>query len=272
MVLEKEAAIRLGFFFGIFAVMALWEVAPPRRVLTASKALRWANNLGLVALNTLLLRLVFPVAATGVAALAAEQGWGLLNRFEIGFWPSVALSVVALDLIIWAQHVLFHAVGVLWRLHRVHHADPDYDLTTGARFHPIEIILSMVIKFIAIALLGPPVLAVVLFEVILNGMAMFNHGNVRLPAMIDRSLRLLVVTPDMHRVHLSIERDETDSNYGFNLSVWDRLFRTYRDQPRDGHLEMTVGLRGHDDPREVTWLTGVLALPFRKSVSRPESS
>jgi sterol desaturase/sphingolipid hydroxylase (fatty acid hydroxylase superfamily) len=266
-VIANEPLIRLGFFIGIFGVMALWEFLAPRRALTVSRALRWSNNLGLVALNTLLLRLVFPAAAVGTAALAAAQGWGLLNRVELPGWLAVLLAVLALDFVIWLQHVMVHAIPLLWRLHRVHHADLDYDLTTGARFHPIEILLSMGVKSAAIVLLGPPVVAVVVFEVLLNGMAMFNHANVRLPLRLDRWLRWLVVTPDMHRVHHSIEDDETNSNFGFNLSVWDRLFGTYRDQPRLGHEGMVIGIRGYRELREATWLTGLLLLPFRGRVS-----
>jgi len=262
-----EAVIRLGFFLGIFAVVALWEVLAPRRALTVSRALRWGNNIGLVALNTVLLRLLFPAAAVGMAAFAAEQGWGLLNYYQLPFWLAVPLAVIVLDFVIWLQHVMVHAIPALWRLHRVHHADLDYDLTTGARFHPLEIILSMLIKFATIMVLGPPVVAVILFEVILNGMAMFNHGNVRLPARLDRVLRWLVVTPDMHRVHHSWEDDETNSNFGFNLSWWDRLFGTYRDQPRAGHEGMTIGIRGYRDTRQVSWLPGLLSLPFKGHVS-----
>ncbi|MGB5253509.1 MAG: sterol desaturase family protein [Sedimenticolaceae bacterium] len=262
-----EATIRLSLFLGIFVVMAVWEVLAPRRVLTVSKAVRWANNLGLVALNTMLLRFLFPAAAVGMAAFASEQGWGLLNYFAVPSWLAVPVAVVAMDFVIWLQHVMVHAVPVLWRLHRVHHADPDYDLTTGARFHPIEIILSMLIKFATIMVLGPPVSAVILFELILNGMAMFNHGNVRLPLTLDGALRWMIVTPDMHRVHHSVEDDEANSNFGFNLSWWDRLFGTYRDQPRRGHDGMTIGIHSYREPREVSWLPGVLALPFRGKIS-----
>ena len=262
----NEAVIRLGFFLGIFAVMALWELASPRRALTVSKAVRWTNNLGLVALNTVLLRLLFPAAAVGVAGVAAGQGWGVLNHFQVPFWPAVMLGVIAMDFVIWVQHVMVHAIPLLWRLHRVHHADPDYDVTTGARFHPVEIILSMLIKFATILLLGPPVVAVILFEVILNGMAMFNHGNVRLPRGVDRLLRLLLVTPDMHRVHHSVEDDEANSNFGFNLSIWDRLFGTYRDQPRQGHQGMTIGIHHYREPGEVSWLPGLLLLPFKAHI------
>jgi sterol desaturase/sphingolipid hydroxylase (fatty acid hydroxylase superfamily) len=191
------------------------------------------------------------------------NGWGLLNHFQVPFWIAVPLAVVAMDFVIWLQHVMVHAVPALWRLHRVHHADLDYDVTTGARFHPIEIALSMLIKFAAITVLGPPVLAVVIFEVLLNATAMFNHANIRIPAAVDRVLRGFVVTPDMHRVHHSVEDDETNSNFGFNLPWWDHLFGTYRDQPRAGHEAMTIGIHGHRDPHEVAWLPGMLRLPFR---------
>ena len=265
-VLAHEPAIRLGFFLGVFALIALWEVAAPRRALTVSRALRWASNLGLVALNTVVLRLVFPLAAVGVAAFCSENGWGLLNHFEAPFWLAVPLAVIAMDFVIWLQHVMVHAVPALWRLHRVHHADLDYDVTTGARFHPLEIVLSMLIKFATIVVLGPPVLAVVIFEVLLNATSMFNHGNIRLPLGVDRALRWFVVTPDMHRVHHSIEDDETNSNFGFNLPWWDRLFGTYRDQPRAGHLGMTIGIRDFTNPREVDRLDGMLLLPFRGEI------
>jgi sterol desaturase/sphingolipid hydroxylase (fatty acid hydroxylase superfamily) len=259
---SHEAIIRLTCFVGIFALMAVWESRAPRRARLLSRWQRWTSNLALVGLNTLVLRFLFPAAAVGMALFANAQGWGLLNAIALPGWIEVFVALVVLDFAIWAQHVFFHAVPTLWRLHRVHHADLDYDLTTGARFHPIEIVLSMLIKFAAIAALGPSVVAVILFEVILNGMAMFNHANVRLPLAIDRALRWVVVTPDMHRVHHSIEDDETNSNFGFNLSVWDRLLGTYRDQPRAGHEGMTIGIRDHRDPRRVDRLDGMLALPF----------
>jgi sterol desaturase/sphingolipid hydroxylase (fatty acid hydroxylase superfamily) len=228
--------------------------------------MRWTSNLGIVVLNTLLLRLVFPLAAAGMAAFAATNGWGLLNHFQVPVWLAVPIAVVAMDFVIWLQHVMVHAVPALWRLHRVHHADLDYDVTTGSRFHPIEIGLSMLIKFATITVLGPPVLAVVIFEVLLNATAMFNHGNIRLPGSLDRVLRWFVVTPDMHRVHHSIDDDESNSNFGFNLPWWDRLFGTYKDQPRAGHVAMTIGIRGHRDPNEVARLDGMLLLPFRGEV------
>ena len=266
-VMANEKWVRLGFFFGVFAVMALWELATPRRVLTVSKSLRWVNNLGLVFLNTGLLRVLFPAAAVGMAAFAAKHGWGVLNYFDIPFWLAVVVSVIVLDFIIYLQHVMVHAVPALWRLHRVHHADLDFDVTTGARFHPIEIILSMGIKFATIAVLGPPIVAVVIFEVLLNATAMFNHGNVRLPLGLDRVLRWLVVTPDMHRVHHSVEDDEANSNFGFSLPWWDRLFGTYRDQPRAGHKAMTIGIHKYRQPKQVAWLHGLLLLPFSGKIT-----
>ena len=265
-VLAHEPTIRLGFFLGSFALVALWELAAPRRALTVSKALRWTSNLGLVALNTVLLRILFPLAAVGVAAFCSANGWGLLNHFQMPFWVAVPLSVIAMDFVIWLQHVMVHAVPALWRLHRVHHADLDYDVTTGSRFHPLEIALSMLIKVATIIVLGPPVVAVVIFEVLLNATSMFNHGNIRLPVALDRVLRWVLVTPDMHRVHHSIEDDETNSNFGFNLPWWDRLLGTYRDQPRAGHEAMTIGIRGYTDLREVARLDGMLLLPFRGDV------
>jgi sterol desaturase/sphingolipid hydroxylase (fatty acid hydroxylase superfamily) len=265
--LAQEAVIRIGFFLGVFAVMALWEVLAPRRMPSVSKAVRWLNNLGLAALDTVLLRLMFPAAAVGMAVFANEQGWGLLHYLQLPVWLAIPAAVIAMDLVIWLQHVMVHAVPALWRLHRVHHADLDFDLTTGARFHPLEILLSTLIKFAIITVLGPPVVAVILFEVILNGMAVFNHGNVRLPSGVDRRLRWLIVTPDMHRVHHSLEEDEANSNFGFNLSWWDRLFGTYRDQPRQGHSDMTIGIHSHRDPGEVSWLPGMLALPFRGKIT-----
>lgn len=265
--LQHEMVIRLGFFLGVLALMALWEHAAPARPLQLSRGVRWLNNLGLVFLDSLLLRLLLPVAAVGVAGLAQQRGWGLFNLVQVPEWAAVIASVVILDLVIWLQHVMVHAVPVLWRVHRVHHADLDYDVTTGARFHPLEIFLSMGIKFAAIVLLGPPLVAVLIFEVLLNAMAMFNHGNVRLPATLDRILRWLIVTPDMHRVHHSVEDDEANSNFGFNLSWWDRLFGTYRDQPRGGHQGMVIGIRKFRDPRAVSWLPGLLMLPFRGGIS-----
>ncbi len=264
--LAHEIPLRLGFFFGTFALIALWEVLAPRRRLSVGRGLRWASNIGIVVLNSLLLRLLFPIAAVGLAATAGVRGWGLFNIHPLGGWVEVALSVIVMDLVIYLQHVMVHAVPVLWRLHRVHHADLDYDVSTGARFHPLEIVLSMLIKFATILVLGPPVVAVVIFEILLNASAMFNHGNIRLPAGIDRVLRRVLVTPDMHRVHHSVEDDEANSNFGFALSWWDRLFGTYREQPRGGHRDMVLGIHGWRDPRDVDRLPGMLTLPFRGRV------
>ena len=266
-ILANEKTIRMGFFFGMLVVMAGWEIIAPRRRLTTSKTVRWINNLGLVFFNSFILRVLFPAAAVGVAISAQQHGWGLFNTVDMSPWLVIAVSVVIMDFVIYVQHVMVHAIPILWRLHRVHHADPDYDVTTGARFHTLEIILSMLIKFATIVLLGPPVVAVVLFEVILNATAMFNHGNVRLPSGLDRVLRWFVVTPDMHRVHHSVEDDEANSNFGFSLPWWDRLFGTYRDQPRGGHEGMTIGIHKYHDAKEVSWITGMLLLPFRGRIT-----
>lgn len=262
-----ESFIRLGFFFGVLVLVALGEIWSPKRALTVSKTVRWINNLGLVVLNTVLLRLLFPAAAVGMAAFASINGWGIFNYFEIPYAVSVIVCVIALDFIIYLQHVLVHAIPALWRLHRVHHADLDYDVTTGARFHPIEIILSMLIKMATIIVLGPPVLAVIIFEILLNATAMFNHGNLHLPESLDKVLRLFVVTPDMHRVHHSVEDDEANSNFGFNLPWWDRLFGTYRAQPRDGHQGMSIGIHHYRNPKQVNHLPGMLILPFQGKIS-----
>ena len=212
-------SVRLAFFFGVLGIMVVWEILTPRRALSVSKSTRWMNNLGIVALNTVILRLIFPAAAVGIATVAVTQGWGILNYLQTPYWFAVIASVIIMDAVIYFQHVLVHAVPVLWRLHRVHHADLDFDVTTGSRFHPIEIILSMLIKFATIIVLGPPIVAVVIFEVLLNATSMFNHANVCIPKNIDRILRWFIVTPDMHRVHHSVEDDETNSNFGFQLTV-----------------------------------------------------
>ncbi len=265
--IEHEIQIRLSFFFGVFIVMALWELLSPRRKLIIPKIMRWSNNLALVFLNSLILRVLFPAAAVGMAVFAKEEGWGIYNYYDIPFVITVISSVIILDAVIYLQHVMVHAVPVLWRLHRVHHADPDFDVTTGARFHPLEIILSMLIKFAVIVVLGPPVIAVIIFEILLNATAMFNHSNIRFNATVDKLLRFIIVTPDMHRVHHSIETDETNSNFGFNLPWWDRLFGTYKAQPRAGHENMLIGIKGYNQIRQVTWLSGILTLPFVGKVS-----
>ena len=260
--LGHEPAARLVAFLGIFAAMAAWELAAPRRALQESKALRWTQNLALTMLNGILARAVIPVAAIGVAVLAAERGMGLFNLVQVPHALAIPLSVLVLDMAIYLQHLMFHAVPLFWRLHRVHHADLDFDVTTGARFHPVEIVLSLAIKFAVILALGPPAVAVLIFEALLNASSMFNHGTVFLPAVIDRILRRILVTPDMHRVHHSIDPRETNSNFGFNLSWWDHLFGTYRAEPRAGHEAMTIGIAQLRAPREL-WLDRMLLQPFR---------
>jgi sterol desaturase/sphingolipid hydroxylase (fatty acid hydroxylase superfamily) len=260
-----EATFRLGAFFGVLVTMALWEVVAPRRQRSYPRTLRWPSNLAIVALNTTLLRIFLPATAVSLALLGAKRGWGLLNNLPLPEWAATVASVVVLDLAIYLQHVMFHAVPALWRLHRMHHADLDFDVTTGARFHPIEIILSMLIKFGVVAALGASALSVLIFEVLLNATSMFNHGNVRIPAPLDRYLRWLMVTPDMHRVHHSIVVDETNSNFGFNLPWWDRLLGTYRSQPAAGHDGMTIGIEQFREAREL-WLDRMLLQPFRGPV------
>jgi sterol desaturase/sphingolipid hydroxylase (fatty acid hydroxylase superfamily) len=259
--IEREPTIRLTAFAGVLAVMALWELLAPRRRLTAARRVRWVSNLGLVTINTLAARLVLPLSAVGVARLAQERGWGLLANIDLPAWLAVALAIVALDLVLYLQHVLFHAVPALWRLHMVHHADLDFDVTTGIRFHTLEILLSLGIKTAAVVLLGAPVLAVLLFELLLNATALFDHANVRLPAGLDRVLRLVLVTPEMHRVHHSADPEETNSNFGFSLPWWDYLLGTYRARPAAGHEGMTIGLSQFRDER-VLRLPWMLALPF----------
>lgn len=259
--MSLEVAIRLGFFLGVLALMAAWELLAPRRKLSAAKASRWFANLGLVALGTAAVRLVAPITAIGMALLAQQRGWGLLNNLDVPDWLALITAVLALDFAIYLQHVMFHAVPAFWRLHMMHHSDPDFDVTTGVRFHPIEIVLSMGIKLAAIVVVGPPAVAVLVFEVALNATSLFNHGNVRLPPGMDRVLRLIVVTPEMHRVHHSSVARETNSNFGFNFPWWDRLFGTYRAQPGKGHEGMTIGLDQFRDPDKLG-LLALLAQPF----------
>ncbi|MFL6806934.1 MAG: sterol desaturase family protein [Xanthobacteraceae bacterium] len=257
-----EIAVRLAAFAAVFAVMAAWELLAPRRELSVGRQPRWPGNLGIVIVDALAVRLIMPTAAAGTALIAAERGWGLLNMLATPGWLAAILGFLLLDLLIYAQHVVFHHVPVLWRLHRMHHADLDIDVTTGGRFHPIEILLSMLIKIAAVLAFGIPAIAVVIFEVALNATSMFNHSNVAMPERLDRIVRWLVVTPDMHRVHHSIERRETDSNFGFNRPWWDRLFGTYRSAPAAGHVAMTLGIPIFRDRRELR-LDRLLTQPFR---------
>ena len=262
-VLAAEPLIRLGVFVAVLAMLVAGELLAPRRQLTMRRWERWPGNVGIVMIDTLLLRIVFPTAAVGLALVVEANGWGLLNLVVVPQWVAILVAVIVLDLIIYAQHVLFHAIPVLWRLHRVHHADLDFDVSTGIRFHPLEILLSMVIKLLAVAVLGAPALAVMMFEVLLNATSMFNHSNIRLPAALDARLRRVLVTPDMHRVHHSIVVRETNSNFGFNLPWWDSLFGTYRAQPAAGHVGMTIGLELFRDPGELR-LDRMLMQPLRR--------
>ncbi len=259
--MNNEIIIRVGSFLAVFSLIALWEIVARRRSLTTSKMVRWFNNLGITSIDALLVRLVFPVLAVNMAIKAQQSGWGLLNNFDLPYGLKFVIGIVALDLTIYLQHVMFHAIPTLWRLHMVHHADLDYDMTTGLRFHPIEVMLSMGIKIAVVATLGPPAVAVFVFEILLNGLAMFNHGNISLPLKTDRVVRYIIVTPDMHRVHHSVIIRETNSNYGFNLPWWDRLFGTYCDQPAKGHDGMTIGLSQFRDPKKLS-LPWLLVLPF----------
>lgn len=259
--LQHEPAARLAGFAGMFLIMGLSELLAPRRPLARGRAGRWWTNFGLAVGGTALIRLVLPIAAIGTACWAQKNGIGILNRLNAPLLLSLPLSLVALDLLVYGQHVVFHRSALLWRLHKVHHADPDIDVTTGIRFHPLEILVSMLVKMAAVAGLGCPPVAVLLFEVVLNGTAMFNHGNVRLGRRLDRALRLFIVTPDMHLVHHSVRRDELMSNFSFNLSLWDRLFGTYREAPLDGTDAMQIGLAGYPgrEPLSLLWSLG---LPF----------
>lgn len=264
--LTAEPQLRLAVFLGVLVAMALWELAAPRRRREIPRVIRWTNNLALVVVDTIILRLSFPILAVGLAIMAEERGWGLFNLLDLPAWVAVVVCIAALDLAIYLQHVMFHAVPALWRLHRMHHADLEIDVTTGLRFHPVEILLSMAIKLAVVAALGPPAVAVLIFEVLLNATAMFNHSNIRLPRGLDRVLRWIVVTPDMHRVHHSIVPAETNSNFGFSLPWWDRLLGTYRAQPAAGHEGMTIGIEQFRTRRDL-WLDRMLIQPLRGPAS-----
>ena len=259
--LTSESGIRLGSFAFILALMAIWETLAPRRERDVERHVHWSNNVGLAILNTVAVRFIAPIGAVGFAIYVESIGWGLFNMISLPDWIAIVLCIIALDLAIYGQHVLFHAVPLFWRLHMVHHTDMEFDVTTGLRFHTVEILLSLGIKCLAILMLGAPALSVLIFEVLLNATSMFNHSNVKLPLWLDRVLRLFIVTPDMHRVHHSVIRRETNSNFGFNLPWWDFLFRTYQDQPEKGHAEMSIGLPEYRDER-VEYLHWMMILPF----------
>lgn len=261
-VIANEPTLRLAAFVLTVAVMAWWEGLAPRRRRPLPRLARWPANIGILAINTVLVRLVFPAAAVGASLWAAQTGIGLFQWIAAPDWAAIAVSVAALDLLVYGQHALFHRVPLLWRLHRMHHMDLDVDFTSGLRFHPVEILVSAAVKFAAVLVLGAPAMAVIIFEVILNSSSLFNHGNVRLPAIADKVLRILIVTPDMHRVHHSAIASETNSNYGFALSVWDRMFATYREAPARGHDAMTLGLPVFRQPRD-GGLLSLLLNPLR---------
>ena len=260
--LSFEIVVRLGAAAVLFAALAGWELAAPRRRLAIGRGRRWPSNLGIWIVDAALVRILVPTAAVGAALYAAGEGVGLLHWLQLRLSVAFLLGFLALDLIIWAQHVAFHKIPWLWRLHRMHHADLDFDVTTGVRFHPFEILISLAIKIAAVLVFGIPPVAVIAFEVVLNATSMFNHSNARMPAWLDRALRLVVVTPDMHRVHHSIVRAETDSNFGFNLPWWDWLFGTYRRAPAAGHDGMTIGIPQFRDPGELR-IDRMLTQPFR---------
>lgn len=264
---QYEGSIRLAIAGGLFCVLAITEIFRPRRKLTLSKSQRWTTNLAIIVLDSVLVRLLFPAAAVGVALWAQSAGYGLFNLVEFPLWLSILISFIVLDFAVWFSHVLSHKVPIFWRIHRMHHADRDIDVTTGIRFHPFEIVISMIWKVGWVLLLGAPAVAVIVFEIVLNGTAMFNHSNMKLPKRVDRLLRLVVVTPDMHRVHHSAKGNETDSNYGFNLPWWDRLFGTYIDQPELGHEGMTIGLSRWQDNRPAQFVWS-LSVPFLSNNNR----
>ncbi len=261
--MDDEIYWRLGFFFAVLFAAALWETLFPRREWKLKRVSRWANHILLSLLNTILVRFLIPLTIAAYALQLEEMNVGILNWLNPPFWMAVAIGVILLDLAIYAQHVLFHKLDIFWRMHRMHHTDLDFDVTTGIRFHPVEILISILIKFAVVAVLGPPMLAVIVFEILLNATSMFNHANIQIPKKIDRVLRYFIVTPDMHRVHHSVIRNETDSNFGFNLPWWDRIFGTYRSQPIKGHLGMTIGLpifRKVEENR----IDRLISQPFRK--------
>jgi len=260
--MTHETLIRLCAFVAVLLAMAAWETLAPRRKQTVGRAARWPSNIGVVMVNTGLLRLILPAGAVGFAFFCTARGWGFFNAMHLPIWLTILPSVVSLDFVIYLQHVMFHAVPILWRVHRMHHADLDFDVTTGIRFHPVEIVISMGIKLAAVALFGTSAAGVLAFEVLLNATSMFNHSNIDIPTGRDAILRMFVVTPDMHRVHHSIVVRETNSNFGFNLPWWDRLLGTYRAQPEAGHDAMTIGIEQFREAGELR-LDRMLTQPWR---------
>ncbi|MCP4184667.1 MAG: sterol desaturase family protein [Hyphomicrobiales bacterium] len=255
--------IRPVIFVGLLFGFGIIEFLLPRRTLKPIKTKRWITNLLIIFIDSMLVKLLFKSAAIGVAVWAEVNGYGLFNVIEAPYWLAFGLSFAVLDFSIWLTHVVSHKIPILWKIHRMHHSDVDIDASTGIRFHPFEIVLSMCWKFLVVLALGAPVLSVLIFEVVLNGGALFNHSNIKIPLKIDRILRWIIVTPDMHRVHHSVISREYNSNYGFNLSIWDKIFSTYVDQPEKGHREMTIGLPDWQDekPARLDW---TLMVPFKK--------
>jgi len=264
-IILNESLIRISFFITILLLMSYFEYTIPRKKLLLSKFRRWSNNISIVLINSLLLKLIFASSAISISIYTTKEHIGLLNLIEIPFFFSVVLSIILLDLIIYIQHRLFHEINFFWKFHKVHHSDMDYDVTTGFRFHPIEILISMLIKIVSIFILGVPVFAVVVFEVILSSLALFNHSNIKLPKKLDKNLRYLLVTPDIHRIHHSIYNNELNSNYGFNLSLWDRIFKSYTNKPKDNYKKMTIGLKEFNNKTETVSILSILTLPFKKT-------
>ena len=263
---EYETVIRFGSFIGLFVLLAIWEISSPKRVLHHARHFRWFNNFSLIILSNLLVRFVIPTAAVGIALAVEENQWGLLYYLELPILIHFIAAFVLMDLSLYFQHVMFHALPMFWRFHRVHHSDLDFDISTGLRFHPFEMVISILIKFITIASLGVPVFAVVIFEIVLNAASMFTHSNIKIPLGLERVIRWLIVTPDMHRIHHSVIENETNSNFGFFISVWDRMFGTYIRNPQKGHTEMKIGL---NNSQEAKWqnLRWLIYLPFVSKVN-----
>lgn len=265
--MNSDLLIRMSAFIGVLSLMALWELGAPRRQLATARGPRWFANITIVVLDSVIVRLLFAAGAVGMALLAAERNWGILNQLSWPGWLKILLTIIVLDFALYLQHVMFHAIPLFWRFHMMHHADLDCDVTTGLRFHPMEVVLSMAIKIGMVVSLGAAPVAVLVFEIVLNATSMFNHSNVWMPVAVDRALRWLIVTPDMHRIHHSVLQQETNSNFGFNLPWWDRLLGTYRENPLSTHTEMSVGLEQYRDPRRLT-LGHILALPFLGTTGR----
>jgi len=258
---QYESYIRLSSFIGLYALLTIWEISSPKRKLEHARRLRWVSNFGLIIISSILVRFIFPTAAVGIALLVEKNQWGLLYYFDLSVAMHFMIAFVLMDLSLYFQHVMFHALPLFWRFHRVHHTDLDFDITTGLRFHPFEMVISILIKFMTITALGVPVLAVVIFEIILNAASMFSHSNIKIARSIERVTRWFIVTPDMHRIHHSVSENETNSNFGFFISVWDRLFGTYTKEPKKGHTGMQIGLHNFREPKwqDLRWL---IYLPF----------